>query len=245
MATLRVGIVTESAPCERRVAMVPAAVGVFNKTGAELLMESGAGLRAGFLADLAAIGVSAPVRDLFGRAVSMLGNELGEHRVVDFSDYDFARVRRAALLIMESELAVELEDELSDNTYPVSPRLRTMIDYARSKSAADFARADRLLDAGVLKARRVFADLDVLVMPTVVHGPYPLAEDERASDADLTSFASIAGCPAVSLPMGLLPDGLPAGLQLVGAPGSDLRLLELAEICAATLDATPTYPIGA
>ena len=49
MATLRVGIVTESAPCERRVAMVPAAVGVFNKTGAELLMESGAGLRAGFL----------------------------------------------------------------------------------------------------------------------------------------------------------------------------------------------------
>jgi aspartyl-tRNA(Asn)/glutamyl-tRNA(Gln) amidotransferase subunit A len=44
--------------------------------------------------------------------------------------------------------------------------------------------------------------------------------------------------------MGTLPDGLPAGLQLVGAPGSDLRLLELAEICAATLDATPRYPVG-
>jgi aspartyl-tRNA(Asn)/glutamyl-tRNA(Gln) amidotransferase subunit A len=43
--------------------------------------------------------------------------------------------------------------------------------------------------------------------------------------------------------MGLLPDGLPAGLQLVGPPGSDLRLLELAEICAATLDATLDYPL--
>jgi H+-translocating NAD(P) transhydrogenase subunit alpha len=48
MANLRIGIVTESAPEERRVAMAPSAVGVFNKTGAELLIESGAGFRAGF-----------------------------------------------------------------------------------------------------------------------------------------------------------------------------------------------------
>jgi Asp-tRNA(Asn)/Glu-tRNA(Gln) amidotransferase A subunit family amidase len=63
------------------------------------------------------------------------------------------------------------------------------------------------------------------------------------SQADLTSFASLAGCPAVSLPMGSLPNGMPVGLQLVGARGSDLRLLELAAACAATLDAEPTYPV--
>ena len=201
-------------------------------------------LRCGLLPDLEAIGVAAPVRMLFERAVSALGNELGEHRAVDFSDYDFARMRRAALLIMESELAVELEDDLADRTHPFSPRLRAMIDYARGKSAVDYAKADRLLDDGVLKARRVFADVDVLVLPTIAHGPYPLADGERANDADLTSFASIAGCPAISLPMGVLPDGLPAGLQLVGTPGSDLRLLELAEICASTLDAAPAYPVA-
>jgi aspartyl-tRNA(Asn)/glutamyl-tRNA(Gln) amidotransferase subunit A len=200
-------------------------------------------LRAGLVPDLAAIGVSAPVRMLFERAVSALGNEFGERRAVDFSDYDFARMRRAALFIMESELAVELEHDLADSTYPFSPRLRAMIDYARGKSAVDYAKADRLLDNGVVKARRVFADVDVLLLPTIAHGPYPLADGERANDADLTSFASIAGCPAISLPMGMLPDGLPVGLQLVGAPGSDLRLLELAEICAATLDATPAYPV--
>ena len=43
--------------------------------------------------------------------------------------------------------------------------------------------------------------------------------------------------------MGLGADGLPTGLQLMGPPGSDLRLLELAEVCAAALDATPDYPI--
>ncbi len=153
-------------------------------------------------------------------------------------------MRRAALFVMESELAVELAADLADGAHPLSPRLRAMIDYAGGKSAIDYAKADRQLDTGVVKARRVFEDVDVLVLPTVPHGPYPLADGERANDADLTSFASLAGCPAISLPMGTLPDGLPAGLQLIGAPGSDLRLLELAEVCAATLDAAPNYPVG-
>ncbi|HJT98668.1 MAG TPA: amidase, partial [Rhodanobacteraceae bacterium] len=131
-------------------------------------------LRAGLLPDLDAIGVAAPVRMLFERAVAALGNELGERRSVDFSDYDFARMRRAALLVMESELAIELEDDLSDRAHPISPRLEAMLDYARGKTAADYAKADRVLDFGVVKARRVFAEVDVLVLPTVPHGPYPL-----------------------------------------------------------------------
>jgi NAD(P) transhydrogenase subunit alpha len=43
-----VGVVAEASPGERRVAMAPGAVNVLNKTGAEFVMESGAGLRAGF-----------------------------------------------------------------------------------------------------------------------------------------------------------------------------------------------------
>jgi len=45
---LTVGVVSESAPGERRVAMVPGALSVLNKTGAQFLMETGAGARAGF-----------------------------------------------------------------------------------------------------------------------------------------------------------------------------------------------------
>jgi aspartyl-tRNA(Asn)/glutamyl-tRNA(Gln) amidotransferase subunit A len=44
--------------------------------------------------------------------------------------------------------------------------------------------------------------------------------------------------------MGVTGEGLPAGLQFVGPPGSDLRLLKLAEVCAAALDMTPVYPVG-
>jgi H+-translocating NAD(P) transhydrogenase subunit alpha len=43
------GVVTETAPGERRVAIVPAALTVFGKTGIQILMEPGAGKAAGFL----------------------------------------------------------------------------------------------------------------------------------------------------------------------------------------------------
>ncbi|MGB0134552.1 amidase [Dokdonella sp.] len=200
-------------------------------------------LRSGFLPNLAALGVSPEVSGLFARATEALGLELGERMDADFSGYDFARVRRAALLIMESELACELESDLDDGAHPISTRLRDMLGFARHKSAVHYAAADRMLDGAVLKARQLFEQFDVLVLPTVSHGPYRIGETERANDADLCSFASVAGCPAISLPMGMLESGLPVGLQLVGAPGSDLRLLELAEVCASRLDAVPDYPV--
>lgn len=201
-------------------------------------------LRSAFARDLGVLGVAPEVGAVFDAAVARIDSAFGQRTDVDFSDHDLGRTRRAALLVMESELGVELADDLADEAHPLSPRLRAMLDFAKGKSAVDYAAADRVLDATVLKARRVFEDIDVLVLPTVAHGAYPLAERERANDADLTAFANLAGCPAVSLPMGTLPDGLPVGLQLVGRPGADLRLLELAAICAATLDAAPTYPVA-
>jgi NAD(P) transhydrogenase subunit alpha len=43
-----VGIVSETAPAERRVAMVPGALSVLNKTGVEWVMQAGSGAAAGF-----------------------------------------------------------------------------------------------------------------------------------------------------------------------------------------------------
>ncbi|MEI9972251.1 MAG: Re/Si-specific NAD(P)(+) transhydrogenase subunit alpha [Ignavibacteriota bacterium] len=61
---IKVGIVAERAPGERRVAMVPTALSVLNKTGAEFLLESGAGDPAGFPdAEYAAKGVHIAGRD--------------------------------------------------------------------------------------------------------------------------------------------------------------------------------------
>jgi amidase len=44
----------------------------------------------------------------------------------------------------------------------------------------------------------------------------------------MTCLAGLAGAPAVSLPLLRSADCLPAGLCLVGAPGTDISLLTLA-----------------
>ena len=90
--------------------------------------------------------------------------------------------------------------------------------------------------------RRLFAQIDVLVTPTTPQAAFELDGPVPDNQGDLTCFANLAGCPAVSIPMGRLPNGLPIGMQLIGARGSDLRLLELAAVWAATLDAAPEYP---
>ncbi len=200
-------------------------------------------LRTGLLPDLAAVGVQREVIDVFESALARLPHALGDRRTVDFSDWDFARTRRSGLLLMEAEMLATFSGDLANSRYPVSPHFRSLLEFAGRKSAADYAIADRVLDAATLKMRRLFSQVDVLVLPTTPQGAFPLDGPVPDSQADLTSFASLAGCPAVSLPMGMLPDGLPVGLQLIGARGSDLRLLELAAVCAATLDLAPAYPV--
>lgn len=200
--------------------------------------EPGA-LRCGLIPDLSAIGVEGPVIAVFEAALAKLEHELGDRRSLDFSDWPWQKMRCAGLLLMEAEMRQTFADDLEQ----ASPSFRAMLDYAARKSASDYVAADRMLDAAVLKARRMFAQIDVLVMPTTPQGAFPLDAPVPDSQADLTAFASLAACPAVSIPMGTLPDGMPVGMQFIGAPGSDLRLLELAEVCASALDAAPVYPV--
>jgi Asp-tRNA(Asn)/Glu-tRNA(Gln) amidotransferase A subunit family amidase len=139
---------------------------------------------------------------------------------------ELARLRRAALLMMEAGLAGLPAAELEG----ASARLQSMLDFARCKSAVHYAQADRALDAAVVATRRLFEQVDVLLLPTVPQPPPALGAEEPSHLADFCSFASLAGCPALTLP---LPGYL--GLSLVGPPGSDLRLLELGEVVAALI----------
>jgi Asp-tRNA(Asn)/Glu-tRNA(Gln) amidotransferase A subunit family amidase len=199
-------------------------------------------LRCGIPRDLAGLGATPVVLAAFEQAIASLQHELGEQHAIDFSDYPLAKARRAGLLLMEAEMRQTFADDLADTQRPLSAAFRGLLDFAAAKSASDYVAADRMLDASVLKARRVFANVDVLVLPTTPCAAARLDAPEPAEQAQFTAFASLAGCPAVSIPMGRTHEGLPLGLQFVGPPGSDLRLLELAEVCAAALDAAPDYP---
>lgn len=80
-------------------------------------------------------------------------------------------------------------------------------------------------------AATLFRDVDILVLPTVTR-PTPTVRaakaDAQAVSAENTFFANYFGLPAISVPCGFDAGGLPLGVQLVGAPGDDRRVLALA-----------------
>jgi len=86
------------------------------------------------------------------------------------------------------------------------------------------------------------AGVDALLSPTAVSTAYRLGEklaDPVAMYAGdvATCLANLAGLPAVSVPAGRGDDGMPVGVQLMGARWSDDGLLDLAERLASALAA--------
>ncbi len=77
---------------------------------------------------------------------------------------------------------------------------------------------------------RAFAEVDAVAVPTTPTAAFRLGEHTddplQMYLADIfTVSAPLAGLPAVSVPCGLTPEGLPAGLQLTGRAWDEATLL--------------------
>lgn len=98
-------------------------------------------------------------------------------------------------------------------------------------------RAMRELEANRDQARKIFAQVDLLLTPTVPIPPPSIADLKKNPDklrpAELlmlrnTRPFNVWGVPAISLPCGFTKDGMPIGLQLAGAPWTPDSGLHLA-----------------
>ncbi len=108
-----------------------------------------------------------------------------------------------------------------------------------SLTGADVAEAYERRTELAQRMRTFFADYDVLVMPVSQVPPFP-ADQEFPSEINgnplgsyldwmrSAYFISVTGCPAISVPAGTTPDGLPVGVQIVAPHGADRRLLGIA-----------------
>ncbi|MEI2714843.1 MAG: amidase [Nocardioides sp.] len=143
---------------------------------------------------------------------------------------------------------------LAEHPDDFKPSLAANIRAGESLTGADVAQAYAQRTALSETMRRFFEEYDLLVLPTSQVPPFPVDQEfprtingQEMPDylAWMRSayFITVTGCPALSLPAGRTPEGLPVGVQLVAAHGTDRRLLEsaaafetMARACPSGLD---------
>jgi amidase len=121
----------------------------------------------------------------------------------------------------------------------LQPRTRQHIRLGKWALRAGLVRQSQR-DAYREAAIRFFADnsLDLLLTPALAGAP-PLAEGHAGGSwrrnmstsmryAPYAGAWNVAGLPAIVVPVGIRPDGLPLGIQLVGPPDSEALLLAVA-----------------
>ncbi|MEU5810312.1 amidase family protein [Streptomyces sp. NPDC047718] len=127
-------------------------------------------------------------------------------------------------------------DEVADR---LDPGRLEVIRYGRGLSAVRLAQAYETRSQLRADAQALMERYDLLAMPTVGVAPFAAERHEPADPVRKGALSWLAwapeaytfnltGQPAVSVPAGLSPDGLPVGLQLVGARHADRTVLAVA-----------------
>jgi amidase len=121
--------------------------------------------------------------------------------------------------------------------------LKDTVQWNTAKGLAQSGTEVAAAEAGQLAVYRrtleFFEDHDFLVLPSTQVLPFSkeldwVREIEGVRFADYLQWMeiccviSLTGCPAISMPCGFSADGLPVGLQIVGPPGQDFRVLQMA-----------------
>jgi len=123
--------------------------------------------------------------------------------------------------------AAQVNGELADEIPPrISRHTLELVARGRTVSATDHAEAKAVQRAMIDAFASIVAPFDALLMAPAL-GEAPAGLDDTG-DAVFCTPASLLGAPALSLPAGRGVNGLPLGVQFVGAWNDDRRLLETA-----------------
>ncbi len=145
-------------------------------------------------------------------------------RTVDILDLPgpFADLFEDHRIIMEADLARNFADEYDRGRNELTSVLREMLERGQQVSDSEYdAAIARMPDyAGFLG--EVFDEYDAILTPSTT-GPAPAGIDATGSPV-MNTIWTHCGTPALNVPLLQSSDGLPIGVQVVGARDDDARL---------------------
>ena len=143
-----------------------------------------------------------------------------------------------ANMLIACEATSNHEKWLRERREDYQPSVRTRLEVGYFYSANHYIKALRLREWFRREFARVFKRVDVLLSPTCPILPFKVGQetipirgvdtDPRPYIANFVRIHNLLGLPALSIPCGFSPGGLPIGLQIAGRLFDEETVLKLA-----------------
>ena len=151
--------------------------------------------------------------------------------------HDLLAIHHITMLVDAAATHEQLFRRLPD---AYGPRVRSFVETGMAIPGHTYARAQILRHEYRDTALAKWSSFDVIALPTA---ETPATGLESTGSPALQAVVTLFGLPSISLPVGLSPDGLPVGLQLVATTAlGNVRLLRIARWMEGLLDPLPAVP---
>jgi aspartyl-tRNA(Asn)/glutamyl-tRNA(Gln) amidotransferase subunit A len=131
--------------------------------------------------------------------------------------------------------------------------VRARLERGGEVRAVDYLKGRAILERAKAEFASALERVDAIVAPTIaIVAPAIGAESARIGDAEeplrsvmlrLTRPGNLTGLPAVSVPCGFTPEGLPVGMQLIGRAFEEGALLDIARRYERQTNWTSRHPV--
>ena len=154
----------------------------------------------------------------------LLGHQI-EISEIDVGPSDGA-LTQAQITIMSYEGCRSLSAEYANFPHLLSDQIKALIEQGQQTTYTTYLEAIKLGNIWQNKMRSVFEDYDVLITPSAP-GEAPRGLD-NTGDPIFNRVWTLLKVPCIHLPVAFSPNGLPLGVQLIGAFNQDDNLIRIA-----------------
>ena len=117
---------------------------------------------------------------------------------------------------------------IAESPEKYQPGTRTTLERSATASASEYAQAVHDVHVARRAIRAVFANVDLLITPTMKTPAPPLEGGPPGGGGNGNAIFDVFGLPTISVPCGFTGSGLPIGMQISGAPWAEPTVLALA-----------------